>query len=255
MSLRHLPDLTACEKAVGEPAAKWAGRCVEIASKIVGIVKGGVVVHGDWIGAIHPKSYFANRSSVGFVQHGWVYIEDHDVIVDPTRWAFEDRKPYLFVDYIPDGTIAKCRHCEMLRCEHDFLGMNAECDNYEAEIWPYDEGGNLRRAAMMRFKPPPLEANGDALPLKLTAKTAKFVNALLKIKSAKTVKATREQIFWLANLPYQVLAGSDNGVKAVGEIYTAICKAGKAVGERYLIEFIPIDNRAKAAREAGFKER
>jgi hypothetical protein len=130
----------------------------------------------------------------------------------------------------------------MLQCEHDWLGANDECALYEPELWPYDEGGNRWREAMRLKQPPPKVKPGQKrLPLKLGEEAARLVAALLG--QTKGTSATDEQIFWLANLPYHVLAKGGH----LCEIYDAICEAGS-----YFIEFIPIDNRNKAKREVGF---
>lgn len=246
----QIPTLKECEKALGERAPQWAKRCYEIAHKIVkkGLVPGGEAVYGHWLGPVHPNSPFAGKR-MPFVQHGWIWIEDHGLVVDPTRWCFEAKRPYLYVEYEWDANAAPCKHCLMQFREHDDLGANDECDLYEPELWPYDEGGNQWRAAMQIRKPPPKAKSGVALlrmPLKKEA--AHFVGALLGQPSGQQL--TKDQIFWLANLPYDALL--PGGIK---EIYDAICAAGDAIGERYFIEFIPIDNRNKARREVGFTKK
>lgn len=244
-----IPSLRECEKAVGEPAEKWVARCYEIAYKIVaaGLVTrkqglgDGFAVYGHWVGPISPRSHFADRARLGFTQHGWIYIADTCMVIDPTRWVFEAKAPYIYADYEPDVDTTRCKHCAMLPCEHDGLGANDECDLYEPEIWPYDEGGSRVREAMNLKKPPPKAKKTDKkLKLKLDKDAAEFVGNLLGQPSG--TRATAEQIFWLANLPYSVLVKGD-----IKQIYEAICDA-----DSYMIEFIPIDNRNKARREAGF---
>lgn len=243
-----IPTLQECEKAIGEPASAWAKRCYEIACKIVkaGLVSrrrglGGEAVYGHWVGSISPRSSFADRRHLGFVNHGWIYVADHNLVIDPTRWAFEAKAPYIYAEYEWDAAEARCKHCQMLRCEHDSLGSNDECGLYEPELWPYDEGGNRWREVAMQTKPPPEAKKDDKHEkLKLDAKTAKFVQKLLPQTDGRQLTAA--QIFWLANLPYGTLA--PGGIKA---IYEAICDAGSC-----FIEFIPLDNRVKAKREAGF---
>jgi len=247
-----IPTLRECEKAIGEPATAWVSRCYEIARKIVdtGLVSrerglDGVAVYGHWVGPISPRSHFADRAKLGFVQHGWIYVEAHGMVIDPTRWVFEAKQPYLYIEYEPADGYERCKHCQMLKCEHDFLGANDECDHYEPEEWPYDEGGNQWREAMQISKPPPKpKAKAKRLCLKLDALVAAHVGALLGQPDG--TRMTNEQIFWLANLPYRTLMGN-LGPQAVKTIYEAICDAGS-----YFIEFIPIDNRTKAKREAGF---
>jgi hypothetical protein len=246
-----LPTLGECEKAIGEPASAWVARCYEIACKIVkaGLVSrerglGGEAVYGHWVGSISPRSYFADRRSLGFVQHGWIWIEDRCMVIDPTRFVFEAKAPYIYADYEPADGYERCKHCQMIREEHDWLGANEECALFEPELWPYDEGGNRWREAMRLKKPPPKAKRGDKNEkLVLSAEMARFVGDLLGQPDG--TRATAEQIFWLANLPYSVLSRA--GANGLKEIYEAICDAGS-----YYIEFIPLDNRIKAKREAGF---
>jgi hypothetical protein len=245
------PSLKDCEKAIGEPAKAWVARCYEIACKIVeaGLVPDGTAVYGHWLGSISPRSHFADRAGMGFVQHGWIWVEREGAVVDPTRFVFEARTPYIYVEHEPVAGYERCKHCQMLQCEHDALGANDECDLYEPERWPYDEGGNRWRAAMQIRPAPKPKAREKRFPFKLDADVAGFVSALLGQPDGAQV--TKEQMFWLANLPYQKLAHKF-GPRAVAAIYEAICAAGDAAGESYFIEFIPIDNRTKAKREAGF---
>jgi len=182
---------------------------------------------------------------MGFTPHGWIYIQDEGLVIDPTRWAFEAVTPYLYSGHQPDTwDIVPCKNCHLLAEEHD-QDLPGDCGLYAIEPWPYDEGGNKWRAAMTRGKPVPKPKKGaKRLPLKLSADVATFVGGLLS--QADGTRATDEQIFYLANLPYQQIAVAI-GCSAVREIYDAICDAGS-----YFIEFIPIDNRTKAKREAGF---
>ena len=82
------------EKAVKAKAKDWNGRCYEIAKKLSdsGLVK-GEVRYGIYWGHISDESTkFAGRS---FSHHGWIELPDR-TIVDPTRWAFEARNPYIW---------------------------------------------------------------------------------------------------------------------------------------------------------------
>lgn len=245
-----IPTLKECEKAIGEPASTWVGRCYEIACKIVdaGLVSrkhglDGVAVYGHWLGPISPRSHFADRVRVGFVQHGWIYVEGHGIVIDPTRWVFEAKRPYLYVEHEPADGYVRCKYCHMLECEHDSLGANDECALYEPDLWPYDEGGNQWRAAFKKPPPKPTK-RAERVPFNVKGDVAVYVGALLDEKDV--TQLTAEQIFYLANLAYSELAGRLGG-HAVREIYEAICQAGE-----YFIEFIPLDNRTKAKRETGF---
>lgn len=245
--MTKIPTLKACEKTLGEKAETWIARCYEISCRIVeaGLVK-GEAVYGHWLGPVHHRSHFAERSkSLPFIQHGWIRLEDGTVL-DPTRWVFEARKPYLYEGVEPDDfSVDRCEDCEMLEEEHVVLHDNGSCEEFKKPRWPYDEGGNRWRAAVCRNKPAPKpKKNAKRLALKLSPDVATFVGGLLGQPDG--MRATDEQIFFLANLPYQQIAGAI-GHRAVREIYEAICDAGS-----YFSAFIPIDNRTKAKREAGF---
>lgn len=224
-----LPTLQECEEAVRSPATKWAGRCFEIAHKIVeaGLVSkerglGGEAVYGHWIGPIAPNSFFAAKERFGFVQHGWIFVPEHDLVIDPTRFVFEAKSPYLFVGHEPIG---------------------------EDHPWPYDEGGNRWRTAFQVKRPPQPESGDRRFELAIDAATADFVAALLGEAGADGRHATDDQIFWLANLPYQKIADGI-GNHRVHELYEAIAQA-----ESYFEAFLPVDNRRKAGREAKFPPR
>ena len=243
----RLPKLEECEKALGEKAEAWVARCYEISCRIVaaGLVK-GVAVYGHWLGPVHPKSHFAGKPRP-FVQHGWILTDDGEVL-DPTRWVFEAAKPYLYVGTEPDDwSVTPCRDCGLLDEEHDDDGPPDHCGNYRPELWPYDEGGNQWREAMQVTKPPPVPKKGEERnAFKVSPDVAIFVAGLLGEGDGS--KLTTAQIFWLANLPYTTFAKACGG-RAVREVYEAICDASD---EGYFIEFIPLDNRTKAKREAGF---
>jgi len=236
------PTIEECEMAIGEPAEKWAGRCFEIASKIVdaGLVPGGEAVYGHWLGEISSKSRFADRRHVGFVQHGWIWVEGEGIVIDPTRWAFEARTPYIYVGEEPDDwSVFACENCGLVEDEHHHDDLD-HCDDYTLPSWPYDEGGNQWRAEMRIDKEAPMPAPGaERFQLLLDGEAALVVAMLLKQPIGTEV--TDRQIFWLANMSYQAF-----GKPYAGRIYEAICAAGD------FIEYIPIDNRKKAARESGF---
>ena len=246
-----VPTLAQCEHVIGEKAEAWAGRCYEIACKFVdaGLVPGGVAVYGHWTGRVHPDSHFGNRARMPFMQHGWIYVEDDDIVVDPTRRAFEAKAPYIFVEKVPDGDgLDPCDDCGLIEEEHGDDGVDDNCGDYHVERWPYDEGGNEMRAALQ--SPPPVPQPTDKLfTFKVEGSTALHLRGLLK--QADISALTEKQIFWLANLAYSVLGTPE----MVAETYEAICAAGDEPGVPYsrFIELIPIDNRKKAAREGGFQ--
>ena len=241
-------EVSDVEKAIGVPAQDWKGRCFEIASLMVNtkVVKGRAV-YGHWTGRIARSSYFADRSAVGFCNHGWVLLDDGETVVDPTRWVFEDKAPYIFIgseadsekcdDFQPDEDGMVCLGCGHLDCEHKG-GFFSPCEFCK---WPYDEGGNALRAEMRRdLKWDAPEAGKDEAKFDVLKHLKKDDLALVKKLFGKVKlkgKLTWKQAHWLATLPYDEYAGRAHAV------YTALRKA-KALG------LVPIDNELRAEREA-----
>lgn len=163
------------EQTLGEKAAAWKGRCFEIAYAIVkaGLVKGRAV-YGHWRGPVSPRSMFYKSSGMGFVQHGWVLLEDGSVI-DPTRWAFEGKRPYIYIG----------------ASDH------------------YDEGGNVWRS--QQAGPPPvyeeLDECRDVGSDIMDSPTWTFVEKLLRIDITYQEPGvlTVDQLRWLAHVPPSTL--------------------------------------------------
>jgi hypothetical protein len=224
------------------PVKEWPGKCYQVASALVeaGVVD-GEAVYGHWTGPINPTSpVFGDRADLGFTHHGWIVMED-GTVVDPTRWVFENAKPYIFIGKPPEDD-GFCRHCEHSEDEHanGFFNPCTECDchDFERKVkrWPYDEGGNQLRATLA--KPPPrFNSKKEKVKLKLPASAGAHCLLLLQDKGW-----TLEQVFWLANLPY------DRFGPFVFDVYKAIAACGKEM-------LIPIDNRHRAERELAQEKR
>lgn len=198
------------EKFVGMPAEQWHGLCFEIATaaaKLLG--NGSVAVYGHYLGEMDPEGYWGPRSELPFVHHGWVRLADGRVL-DPTRWSFENVEPYIFRS-------ADAHHPE------------------------YDEGGNEWRHAMMR-PAPTRQPGAKTARLQADAETLSMLTSWLGRTEVKVgdgwADLTIDQIFWLANAPYDLFGSY------VFQVYEAICLA-------YSPEAIPIDNRRQAERDAG----
>lgn len=212
---REARELADFEAVLG-PAAEWAGRCHEVSSACVarGLVR-GVAVYGHWLGEVAPGSYFGQRRpGLPFVRHGWVRRTDGK-ICDPTRWAFTGEAPHVFVG--PNGG-------------------------------EYDEGGNVLRAALLR-EPPRFDPMADRIyhlaKDRLSAEAWEHIERLLGAaylgdltECDQPGDLTREQMFWLANLPLGSLG------QHAREIYEAIAAEGEEA-------FVPVDNRLRAEREGG----
>lgn len=188
---------------------RWKGNCYYVASQIV---KEDVLtaecraVYGHYLGPIASDSYFRSHKGMPFVQHGWIELPNGDII-DPTRWVFENKEPYIA-----------------------FI----EKDNDVIE--EYDEGGNEWRHATQN-PPPAYNADDKQVSFRydefdrLDGRT--YVLGLLGDKRKEIDRLSDEQIFWLANLSLQTL-----GIYA-REVYAYIESVGCDA-------YIPWDNKNKA---------
>lgn len=182
----------------------WNGRCHQVAKALVHVrAFEGRVVYGHYRGPLHSASSWAKYRYVGFIRHSWIITPD-DQIIDPVRWGFECKKPYIYTCGI---------------------------DNEE-----YDEGGNIWRSQHQRPLP---ESTGEVCDIceALTEvgddEAVHVVQALLLHSDPTTI----DQLFWLANLPYDQFGGYAK------PIYQALGKLGH-------VSFVPIDNWRRAERVA-----
>lgn len=174
--------LKEAELAIGEPAKDWAGRCFEIASRLVDEgAAPGIAVYGHWIGPISPKSYFAKRRGFGFVQHGWIAYGGA-YIIDPTRWVFEARAPYIYYGL----------------ADH------------------YDEGGNRLRMAMAPPRPKTIAVDEKVYDYgpHLDDEGAKAYLRRMFPRNPPG-KLGRAQLFWLGNRAPQTLDGHAKAIFAM----------------------------------------
>ena len=89
-------DVEEIAKIINLPVQEWKGNCYGVAMACVekGVVK-GKARYGQFLGYIAEDGFF---KGAGCHQHGWVDIEDGNVF-DPTRWVFENAKPYIHTGY------------------------------------------------------------------------------------------------------------------------------------------------------------
>jgi len=95
--LKHL-DVEVVAKKLAIPTKEWPGNCYAIASAIVkaGIVPKGKARYGHWLGPVADGTMFWGNP---IIRHGWAEYTDKDfgtIVVDPTRWVFEGKKPYIY---------------------------------------------------------------------------------------------------------------------------------------------------------------
>jgi hypothetical protein len=190
---------------------RWKGNCYYVASQIVNedvLMTDCRAIYGHYLGPISSKSYFRNRKGMPFCQHGWIELANGDII-DPTRWVFEAKEPYMaFIDR--DDDIAE----------------------------EYDEGGDRWRKATEN--PPPKYNEKDkqfSFTIddfdRLDGRT--YILSLLgynRNEKKDIKKISLSQIFWLANLSMNTL-----GVH-IREVYNYIEIMKQEA-------FIPIDNYSK----------
>jgi len=216
MSKLIIPPINVIARMIDTPNLdlnRWKGNCYCIASKIVNedvLMTDCRAVYGHYLGPVSSKSIFKSRRNMPFINHGWIVLSNGDII-DPTRWVFEAKEPYIaFMDSMDDVAIDE-----------------------------YDEGGNEWREANM--SPAPLYRKDDRqFPFtmkdfdKLDGRT--YVLSLLGDKRENIKEICLDQIFWLANLSLDIL-----GIH-VREIYAYIVGMDQ-------VSFIPIDNKMKILTE------
>lgn len=156
---------------IGVPVRDWPGQCYCIACLMLEkeVVK-GEPRYGHWRGPIAPGSRFDRGSPV--TRHGWIQAKEggRDIIIDPTRWVFEDRSPYIYQ-------------------APDFEG------------W-YDAGGNVFREESS--KPfPEFDSNYGAYQI-----PAPVRQAFRRLAKKHPTVADRQQLVWLANQSLNRLGSS-----------------------------------------------
>jgi hypothetical protein len=223
----------AVEKAIRMPVRNWHGNCYAIACQIIKkkLVKGRAI-YGHYKGPVAHTGYWKDQRDRPFQRHGWIKLAD-DRILDPTRWSFEDKEPYITI--IEETTFDWCDRCDHVKDEHEtgnFFNHCSicNCDDFVArkDLYDeYDEGGSEFRTMLHPSQPPVYDANAKKVRLYIKSqKVRTFVRNLL----GRLPDITIDQLFWLSNRPIHQL-----------EPHTAtIYKAIVAIGEE---KFIPIDYR------------
>lgn len=189
MDLTGMPTMEQCVKLVGPPA-EWKGRCAEVAARIAAAYLNdkGFPRYGAWHGDAHPQSFFASRRGLAFIRHGWFELKDGRVF-DPTRWVFEGAEPYLYVG-----------RSEM-----------------------YDAGMARAKALVANYREAP-----KFDPAKPVVNLSKITNDDFRAVAGTYFggdpldDVNVEQIFYLANLPPQMMPGPAR----IRGVYEVIVKAG-----------------------------
>jgi hypothetical protein len=197
-----LPPVTECEAAIGIPATEWPMRCYEIACAIVqsGIlshledIHGRVRTHyGVYDGEVAPESPFFRKP---IIRHGWIEFKD-GLVVDPTRFVFTGQDPSLWAGSIDE----------------------------------YDHGANRLRRKHSKAAPP---WDATDSQIRWTANDPEITEAVSQLLGDKPFAdrrtLSRHQMFWLANMPPEVIG------PLAKSVYLGIEAAGCSA-------LIPIDNR------------
>ena len=198
---------------IAVPVEDWPGRCFELASKIVDSFdwQDAAAVYGHYRGPISRKCALFHGKPV--VHHGWILLKT-GVIVDPTRWVFEARAPY----------IAVFRPWER---EHSDVFSSIE----------YDEGGEVFNE-MLRGPRPKFSAKAQCVnfaagggdPAAVRAVMSRLLGALIPRELLSV-----DELRWLAKTPYSKLGDG------AGVLYPWLVAAG-------LRALIPIDYLRRAER-------
>lgn len=156
--------LAAAAAVIGMPFEQWPGRCTAVATALVNCGSlPGTVVYGTYHGEISPDSCFSDRL---FTHHSW--IETDTEIIDPSRWVFESRAPYIY------------------RCP---------LDNPE-----YDRGSNVLTEMLRAGQRPPQYC--EHMPVHQIP--AQFGD-LVRMNWPEQLILTDEQLGWLASSPLSQL--------------------------------------------------
>lgn len=201
----HLPTIAEIVAAIDIPVEDWPGNCYAIvmAIKQAGLIPGVKSRYGHWAGRVAPGTMFFGKAHP---RHGWL-ICPNGTILDPTRWVFEGRAPYVAV-VLPGSPHAK----------HYDVGGNA----LVREIY----GTQPAPAATVPFGP---AAKPVVCPLHISHAGA--ISFIWNIFQCEPTLLTEAQVYWLAHLAPADFGEPDEG-KA---IFQAIDKAKKKA-------WIPIDN-------------
>lgn len=176
---------------IGLPVDDWHGKCYGVAC---GLLKHKIVeghpIYGHYVGPIDIDGYWGSHIGLPFVRHGWV-MQNDGTIIDPTRWSFENKSPYVAIITNNDD-----RHDE------------------------YDDSGSMIRI-MMR-QPCPETNESKKVNLNLYGPAKELVDTLFGDKATSDY-ATQSQIMWLANAPYGQLGDFVPHIYEAIKNYSEVC--------------------------------
>lgn len=150
------------------PLDSWPGNCFTVACQmLVHDLVEGRPCYGHYYGNIAKDSMFARQE---LVHHGWIETKD-GYIVDPTRWVFESKEPYIYKEKIKTAL-------------------------------EYDEGG--QRFAKMMMPPIPMHESDKIICEIKDEKMAFLISSMLKRKDVQN-GVTMMECHWLGKQPLDML--------------------------------------------------
>ncbi len=82
-------------KLIGIPLDQWPGNCYAVACQMLNQrICRGTPRYGLWTGPVDQKCRIVRWRTSRVCRHGW--IEQKNRVVDPTRWVFEAKEPYVY---------------------------------------------------------------------------------------------------------------------------------------------------------------
>lgn len=102
-NIPSIPSIPKIERFLGRKAQTWKGECgllAEVVQKMMGKKAKATIHDGRYFGPVRKGTIFDVEfgdihKQTGFMLHTW--CECDGWIIDPTRWVFDGRKPYVFV--------------------------------------------------------------------------------------------------------------------------------------------------------------
>ena len=162
------PTIEELAEAIGHHPKTWEGRCAHVAHLLnVHFYNEEMKErYGLWLGPIIEGTCFSKRP---YTSHGWLESGTGSLgtlIIDPTRWVFEGKEPYIFEGFDHDGY--------------------------------YDLGAN-KVNAMFRMPCPEY----DPTDKRVIISCSRALELFMKDKLESPPGITDKHIFWLANIPLQ----------------------------------------------------
>lgn len=183
-------DINEVAAIIDWPVEDWPGNCYAVACAMLerGALKeeheDAKKRYGHWLGPVDPKAPKFGDRKTPFQRHGW--LEVGTTIIDPTRWVFENKKPYIYV------------------------GKNRG---------KYDVGGNRIRMAIMG-PPPPYDMSAPRAKTAIWSVCGEAHRFVMDRLLGGSLGLTKAQEMWVANADPAILG------RHAKPIYQAIIKAG-----------------------------